>query len=150
MAYPNQANIPKGSHSGTCDILASDDRGTGSGWQQGTQTQTILAVENKPGQNAIDLCFVELTWLRFFHRQSLLMVAFTISSAPNPEGALSTRRANLHCGLMASSSGLMSVCIGNPFCQTACWLLACHKMPYHCEKGIPAQGFHNMRRWAHA
>ena len=44
MAYPNQASSLQGSHSVSCDILAVDDLGTGSGWQQSKQNQALLAV----------------------------------------------------------------------------------------------------------
>ena len=44
MAYPGQAGSLQGSHSVSCDILAVDDLGTGSGWQQSKQNQALLAV----------------------------------------------------------------------------------------------------------
>jgi len=44
MAYPGQAGSLQGSHSVSCDILAADDLGTGSGWQQSKQNQALLAV----------------------------------------------------------------------------------------------------------
>ena len=47
MAYPNQASSLQGSHSVSCDILAVDDLGTGSGWQQSKQNQALLAVVGK-------------------------------------------------------------------------------------------------------
>ena len=47
MAYPNQASSLQGSHSVGCDILAVDDLGTGSGWQQSKQNQALLAVVGK-------------------------------------------------------------------------------------------------------
>ena len=47
MAYPNQAGSLQGSHSVSCDILAVDDLGTGSGWQQSKQNQALLAVVGK-------------------------------------------------------------------------------------------------------
>jgi hypothetical protein len=47
MAYPNQASSLQGSHGVSCDILAVDDLGTGSGWQQSKQNQALLAVVGK-------------------------------------------------------------------------------------------------------
>ena len=47
MAYPNQASSLQGSHSVSCDILAVDDLGTDSGWQQSKQNQALLAVVGK-------------------------------------------------------------------------------------------------------
>ena len=47
MAYPDQASSLQGSHSVSCDILAVDDLGTGSGWQQSKQNQALLAVVGK-------------------------------------------------------------------------------------------------------
>ena len=45
MAYPGQAGSLQGSHDVSCDILAGDDLGIGSGWQQSKQNQALLAVE---------------------------------------------------------------------------------------------------------
>ena len=45
MAYPGQASSLQGSHDVSCDILAGDDLGIGSGWQQSKQNQALLAVE---------------------------------------------------------------------------------------------------------
>ncbi len=47
MAYPNQAGSLQGPHSACCDILAVDDLGIGSGWQQSKQNQALLAVVGK-------------------------------------------------------------------------------------------------------
>ncbi len=47
MAYPDQASSLQGSHSVGCDILAANDLGTGSGWQQSKQSQALLAVVGK-------------------------------------------------------------------------------------------------------
>ena len=47
MAYPDQASSLQGSHSVGCDILAANDLGTGSGWQQSKQNQALLAVVGK-------------------------------------------------------------------------------------------------------
>ena len=44
MVYPNQASSLQGSHNESCDILAVDDLGIGSGWQQSKQNQALLAV----------------------------------------------------------------------------------------------------------
>ena len=37
MAYPGQASSLQGSHGADCDILAANDLGIGSGWQQSKQ-----------------------------------------------------------------------------------------------------------------
>ena len=37
MAYPGQASSLQGSHGADCDILAANDLGNGSGWQQSKQ-----------------------------------------------------------------------------------------------------------------
>ena len=47
MAYPNQASSLQGSHSVSCDILAVDDLGNASGWQQSKENQALLAVVGK-------------------------------------------------------------------------------------------------------
>ena len=47
MAYPNQASSLQGSHGVSCDILAVDDLGTGSGWQQSKQNEALFAVVGK-------------------------------------------------------------------------------------------------------
>ena len=44
MTYPSQASSLQGSHCVSSDILAVDDLGTGSGWQQSKQNQALLAV----------------------------------------------------------------------------------------------------------
>ena len=47
MAYPDQASSLQGSRGASCDILAANDLGTGSGWQQSKQNQALLAVVGK-------------------------------------------------------------------------------------------------------
>jgi hypothetical protein len=47
MAYPDQASSLQGSRGVSCDILAANDLGTGSGWQQSKQNQALLAVVGK-------------------------------------------------------------------------------------------------------
>ena len=47
MAYPNQASSLQGSRSVSSDILAANDLGTGSGWQQSKQNWALLAVVGK-------------------------------------------------------------------------------------------------------
>ncbi len=47
MAYPDQASSLRGSRGVSCDILAANDLGTGSGWQQSKQNQALLAVVGK-------------------------------------------------------------------------------------------------------
>ena len=44
MAYPEQACSLQGSHGVNCDILAANDLGIGSGWQQSKQNRALLAV----------------------------------------------------------------------------------------------------------
>ena len=41
---PNQATSLQGSHGVRCDILAANDLGNGSGWQQNKQNWALLAV----------------------------------------------------------------------------------------------------------
>ena len=47
MTYPDQASSLQGSRGVSCDILAANDLGTGSGWQQSKQSQALLAVVGK-------------------------------------------------------------------------------------------------------
>ena len=47
MAYPDQASSLQGSHGVNRDILAANDLGTGSGWQQSKQNWALLAVVGK-------------------------------------------------------------------------------------------------------
>ena len=47
MAYPDQASSLQGSRSVSSDILAANDLGTGSGWQQSKQNWALLAVVGK-------------------------------------------------------------------------------------------------------
>ena len=47
MAYPDQASSLRGARGVSCDILAANDLGTGSGWQQSKQNQALLAVVGK-------------------------------------------------------------------------------------------------------
>jgi hypothetical protein len=44
MVFPNQAGSLQGSHSVDCDILAVEDPGIGSGWQQSKQNWALPAV----------------------------------------------------------------------------------------------------------
>ena len=37
MAYPYQADSLQGLHGGNCEVLAANDSGIGSGWQQSRQ-----------------------------------------------------------------------------------------------------------------
>ena len=47
MDYPNQAGSLQGSHGVERDILAVDDLGIGSGWQQSKQNWALPAVVGK-------------------------------------------------------------------------------------------------------
>ena len=44
MVLPNQAGSLQGLHNGSGDLLAVNDLGTGSGWQQSKQNWTLPAV----------------------------------------------------------------------------------------------------------
>ena len=44
MVLPDQAGSLQGSRSVSCDLLAANDLGIGSGWQQSKQNWTLLAV----------------------------------------------------------------------------------------------------------
>ena len=67
MANPDQASSLQGSHSVDCDILALNDLGTGSGWQQSKQNQALLAVVGKLARTGCrHLSSVELSSLRLF------------------------------------------------------------------------------------
>ena len=44
MVYPDQAGSLQGSRDVSCDILAVNDSGNGSGWQQSKQNWALLAV----------------------------------------------------------------------------------------------------------
>ena len=44
MAYPEQACSLQGSHGVNCDILAANDPGNVSGWQQSMKNWALLAV----------------------------------------------------------------------------------------------------------
>ena len=44
MACPDQASSLQGSHGVNRDILAANDLGNGSGWQQSKQNRALLAV----------------------------------------------------------------------------------------------------------
>ena len=68
MANPDQASSLQGSHSVDCDILALNDLGTGSGWQQSKQNQAPLAVVGKLARTGCShLSSVELSSLRLFY-----------------------------------------------------------------------------------
>jgi hypothetical protein len=68
MANPDQASSLQGSHSVDCDILALNDLGTGSGWQQSKQNQALLAVVGKLARTGCShLSSVELSSLRLFY-----------------------------------------------------------------------------------
>ena len=47
MAYPNQASSLQGLRCVSNEILAVDDLGIGSGWQQSKQNWALLAVVGK-------------------------------------------------------------------------------------------------------
>ena len=44
MAHPIQASSLQGLHGVSCDALAVNDLGIGTGWQQSTQSWVLLAV----------------------------------------------------------------------------------------------------------
>ena len=44
MAYPDQASSLQGFHGVNRDLLAANDLGIGSGWQQSKQNWALLAV----------------------------------------------------------------------------------------------------------
>ena len=47
MAYPDQASSLQGFHGVNHDLLAANDLGIGSGWQQSKQNWALLAVVGK-------------------------------------------------------------------------------------------------------
>ena len=47
MAYPYQADSLQGLHGGNCEVLAANDPGIGSGWQQSKQNWALSAVVGK-------------------------------------------------------------------------------------------------------
>ena len=47
MAHPNQADSLQGSQSGNVEVLAANDLGIGSGWQQSKQNWALSAVVGK-------------------------------------------------------------------------------------------------------
>ena len=53
MALPDQGGSLQGSRGVSCDILAVDDPGTGSGWQQSMQNWALPSVVGILGQNAM-------------------------------------------------------------------------------------------------
>ena len=53
MVLPDQGGSLQGSHGVSCDILAVDDPGTGSGWQQSKQNWALPSVVGILGQNAM-------------------------------------------------------------------------------------------------
>ena len=67
MANPDQASSLQGSHSVNCDILALNDLGIGSGWQQSKQNQALLAVVGTLARTGCSLLSsAELSSLRLF------------------------------------------------------------------------------------
>ncbi len=62
MAYPDQASSLQGPHGVNCDILAANDPGTGSGWQQSRQNWALLAVVGQLTRTGCsDLCSAKVT-----------------------------------------------------------------------------------------
>ena len=59
MACPNQADSPQGSRGVNRDILAANDLGIGSGWQQSKQNWALPAVVGTQARMICnDLCWV--------------------------------------------------------------------------------------------
>ena len=60
MVCPDQAGSLQGSHSASCDILAANDLGIGSGWQQSKQNWALPAVVGHWARmRSSDLCCVQ-------------------------------------------------------------------------------------------
>ena len=58
MAHPNQADRPQGSHRVSDGILAANDPGTGSGWQQSKQNWARPALELQRCDEVISNVFI--------------------------------------------------------------------------------------------
>ena len=67
MVCPDQAGSLQGSRSASCDILAANDLGIGSGWQQSKQNWALPAVVGQQIRKACSaLCCQELIQLHLF------------------------------------------------------------------------------------
>ena len=75
MAYPNQADSLQGFCSVNCTILAANDPGIGSGWQQSKQNWALPAVVGHWARmRSSDLCCVQGAPLHPFFLLLLLLL----------------------------------------------------------------------------
>ena len=102
MAHPNQADSLQGSQSGNVEVLAANDLGIGSGWQQSKQNWALSAVVGK----WVRVICSDLCWRTTgvtHHNSEIVTCTFVLTITKNKPGTRALKKLFTLLDLCVSS-----------------------------------------------